>query len=88
MSIRIFWKSLATAEGSAETTRLQQAFVTHLQRKMLDEIQRRNDSQNTICTCLTADEDSSTYFHRACFECRKLGSGQRSILTSLSLPEV
>ena len=62
--------------------------MTHPRQKMLDELQRHNYAQNTICACLHAVEDFSRYFHRSCFGCRKLGSGQRSILTSFSLLEV
>jgi integrase/recombinase XerD len=39
--------------------------VTHLRQKMLDELQRRNYSQNTICTYLHAVEDFSKHFHRS-----------------------
>ena len=41
-----------------------EAFVTHLRQKMLDELQRRNYSQNTVYTYLHAIEDFSRYFHR------------------------
>src|ERR1019366_10073217 len=41
------------------------AFVTHLRQKMLDELQRRNYSQNTVYTYLHAVEDFSRYFHRS-----------------------
>ena len=39
--------------------------MTHLRQKMLDELQRRNYSQNTINTYLHAVEDFSKYFHRS-----------------------
>jgi integrase/recombinase XerD len=39
--------------------------VTHLRQKMLDELQRRNYSQNTVYTYLHAVEDFSRYFHRS-----------------------
>ena len=39
--------------------------MTHLRQKMLDELQRRNYSQNTIYTYLHAVEDFSRYFHRS-----------------------
>ena len=39
--------------------------MTHLRQKMLDELQRRNYSQNTISTYLHAVEDFSRYFHRS-----------------------
>ncbi len=39
--------------------------MTHLRQKMLDELQRRNYSQNTINTYLHAVEDFSRYFHRS-----------------------
>ena len=39
--------------------------MTHLRQKMLDELQRRNYSQNTIYTYLHAVEDFSKYFHRS-----------------------
>src|SRR5674476_1245481 len=32
---------------------------------MLDELQRRNYSQNTVCTYMHAVEDFSRYFHRS-----------------------
>ena len=39
--------------------------MTHLRQKMLDELQRRNYSQNTVYTYLHAVEDFSRYFHRS-----------------------
>ncbi len=39
--------------------------MTHLRQKMLDELQRRNYSQNTVNTYLHAVEDFSRYFHRS-----------------------
>ena len=39
--------------------------MTHLRQKMLDELQRRNYSQNTICTYMHAVEEFSRYFHRS-----------------------
>ena len=39
--------------------------MTHLRQKMLDELQRRNYSQNTVCTYMHAVEDFSRYFHRS-----------------------
>ena len=39
--------------------------MTHLRQKMLDELQRRNYSQNTIYTYLHAVEEFSRYFHRS-----------------------
>ena len=39
--------------------------MTLLLQKMLDELQRRNYSQNTINTYLHAVEDFSRYFHRS-----------------------
>ena len=62
--------------------------MIHSRQKMLDEIKRRNYSQNTVCTYLHAAEDFYRYFHRSCFGCRKPESKQRSILTSFSLLEV
>jgi hypothetical protein len=42
-----------------------EVIVTHLRQKMLDELQRRNYSQNTICTYMHAVEEFSRYFHRS-----------------------
>ena len=39
--------------------------MTHLRQKMLDELQRRNYSQNTVYTYLHAVEEFSRYFHRS-----------------------
>ena len=39
--------------------------MTHLRQKMLDELQRRNYSQNTVNTYLHAVEDFCRYFHRS-----------------------
>ena len=39
--------------------------MTHLRQKMLDELQRRNYSENTVYTYLHAVEDFSKYFHRS-----------------------
>ena len=39
--------------------------MTHIRQKMLDELQRRNYSQNTVYTYLHAVEDFSRYFHRS-----------------------
>jgi integrase/recombinase XerD len=39
--------------------------VTHLRQMMLDELQRRNYSQNTARTYLHAVEEFSKYFHRS-----------------------
>ena len=62
--------------------------MTHLRQKMLDELQRRNYSQNTVNTYLHAVEDFSRHFHRSCFGCRKLRSRHGSILISFSSLEV
>jgi integrase/recombinase XerD len=39
--------------------------VTHLRQMMLDELQRRNDSQSTARTYIHAVEDFAKYFHRS-----------------------
>ena len=39
--------------------------MTHIRQKMLDELQRRNYSQNTVYTYLHAVEDFSRYFDRS-----------------------
>ena len=39
--------------------------MTHLRQKMLDELQRRNYSQNTVSTYLHAVQEFSRYFHRS-----------------------
>jgi integrase/recombinase XerD len=42
-----------------------EAFVTHLRKLMLDELQRRNYSQNTVRSYIHAVEDFAKYFHRS-----------------------
>ena len=39
--------------------------MTHLRQMMLDELQRRNYSQNTVYTYLHAVDDFARYFHRS-----------------------
>ena len=39
--------------------------MTHLRQQMLDELQRRNYSQNTVYTYIHAVEDFAKYFHRS-----------------------
>ena len=39
--------------------------MTQLRQKMLDELQRRNYSQNTVNTYMHAVEEFSRYFHRS-----------------------
>ena len=39
--------------------------MTHLRQMMLDELQRRNYSQNTVSIYISAVEDFAKYFHRS-----------------------
>ena len=39
--------------------------MTHLRQRMLDELQRRNYSQNTVRNYIGAVEDFAKYFHRS-----------------------
>ena len=39
--------------------------MTHLRQMMLDELQRRNDSQSTVRSYIFAVEDFAKYFHRS-----------------------
>ena len=55
--------------------------MTHLRQKMLDELQRRNYSQNTISTYLHAVEDFSRFSPLA----RQIGTGSYPAVSGLSV---
>src|SRR5437870_3778878 len=74
------WWVLAVVEAKVSVTR--RFTVTHLRQMMLDELQRRNYSPNTVRSYVHAVEEFARYFRRS----PDRGAGPRSRVPGPSVP--